>query len=341
MKVTDFNYDLPEELIAQFPLADRLSSRLMVIKKKQHTIAHEMFYDLPKYIKSGDCLVLNNTKVLPSRLHGIKEETSAEIEILLLRERANNCWEVMVKPAKRVRVGTKISFGEKLSAKCIETKEEGIRILEFYYEGKFLEILDEIGAMPLPPYIHKALTDKSRYQTVYAKMRGSAAAPTAGFHFTDALLNQLKERGVQIEFVTLHVGLGTFRPVMVDEVENHRMHSEEYEVDSETAARLNLVKQEGRRIVCVGTTSARTLEANYSKYGAFKATKEETDIFIYPPYQFHAFDGLITNFHLPKSTLLMLISAFAGWELIKEAYSVAIKEKYRFFSFGDAMLLVD
>ena len=340
MKVEDFNYDLPEELIAQTPLPKRDESRLLVLDKKTGEIEHKKFYHIIDYLNPGDTLVLNNSKVLPARLIGVKEETNAVIEILLLKNMENDCWECLVKPARRIKVGTIVSFGEgKLKAKCIYEGEEGIRHFEFLYEGIFLEILEELGTMPLPPYIHEKLKDQSRYQTVYAKEVGSAAAPTAGLHFTKELLKKIEEKGVHIAYVTLHVGLGTFRPVSVDKIEDHEMHSEFYTMDFETAKLLNETRKKGHRIIAVGTTSTRTLETIMSLYGTFKECNGWTKIFIYPGYQFKGIDCLITNFHLPKSTLVMLVSALAGRENILHAYQVAVSEKYRFFSFGDAMFI--
>ena len=340
MKVEDFNYELPEELIAQTPLPKRDESRLLVLDKKTGEIEHKKFYHIIDYLNPGDTLVLNNSKVLPARLIGVKEETNAVIEILLLKNMENDCWECLVKPARRIKVGTIVSFGEgKLKAKCIYEGEEGIRHFEFLYEGIFLEILEELGTMPLPPYIHEKLKDQSRYQTVYAKEVGSAAAPTAGLHFTKELLKKIEEKGVHIAYVTLHVGLGTFRPVSVDKIEDHEMHSEFYTMDFETAKLLNETRKKGHRIIAVGTTSTRTLETIMSLYGTFKECNGWTKIFIYPGYQFKGIDCLITNFHLPKSTLVMLVSALAGRENILHAYQVAVSEKYRFFSFGDAMFI--
>ena len=340
MKVEDFNYELPEELIAQTPLPKRDESRLLVLDKKTGEIEHKKFYHIIDYLNPGDTLVLNNSKVLPARLIGVKEETNAVIEILLLKNIENDCWECLVKPARRIKVGTIVSFGEgKLKAKCIYEGEEGIRHFEFLYEGIFLEILEELGTMPLPPYIHEKLKDQSRYQTVYAKEVGSAAAPTAGLHFTKELLKKIEEKGVHIAYVTLHVGLGTFRPVSVDKIEDHEMHSEFYTMDFETAKLLNETRKKGHRIIAVGTTSTRTLETIMSLYGTFKECNGWTKIFIYPGYQFKGIDCLITNFHLPKSTLVMLVSALAGRENILHAYQVAVSEKYRFFSFGDAMFI--
>lgn len=340
MKLSEFDYNLPEELIAQTPLQKRDTSRLMVLNRKERTIEDKHFYDILDYLHAGDILVRNNTKVIPARLYGTKEETNGHVEVLLLKDLGNNVWECLVGNARIVKMGTIITFGDgSLKAKCIYIGEEGIRHFEMIYDGIFYEILDHLGTMPLPPYIKEKLEDSSRYQTVYAKIEGSAAAPTAGLHFTDEILEKVQEKGVEILDVTLHVGLGTFRPVKVDDVLEHHMHSEFYMIDEETAQKLNTAKANGQRIISVGTTSTRTLEANYKKYGQFKATQESTDIFIYPGYQFEAIDALITNFHLPKSTLVMLVSAFADKEFIMEAYHHAVEEKYRFFSFGDCMFI--
>lgn len=340
MKLSEFDYNLPEELIAQTPLQKRDTSRLMVLNRKERTIEDKHFYDILDYLHTGDILVRNNTKVIPARLYGTKEETNGHVEVLLLKDLGNNVWECLVGNARIVKMGTIITFGDgSLKAKCIYIGEEGIRHFEMIYDGIFYEILDHLGTMPLPPYIKEKLEDSSRYQTVYAKIEGSAAAPTAGLHFTDEILEKVQEKGVEILDVTLHVGLGTFRPVKVDDVLEHHMHSEFYMIDEETAQKLNTAKANGQRIISVGTTSTRTLEANYKKYGQFKATQESTDIFIYPGYQFEAIDALITNFHLPKSTLVMLVSAFADKEFIMKAYHHAVEEKYRFFSFGDCMFI--
>ena len=340
MKTDDFDYYLPEELIAQTPLKDRSSSRLLVLDKKTGEIEHKHFYDIIDYLDKGDTLVLNNTKVIPARLIGEKIDTKAVIEILLLKNIDGDNWECLVKPARRIKIGTIVSFGDGLlKAECIKELDEGIRHFKLIYEGILVEILDKLGTMPLPPYIHEKLVDQSRYQTVYAKEVGSAAAPTAGLHFTKELLEKIKEKGINICYVTLHVGLGTFRPVTVDDVTKHKMHSEYYEMSSETANMLNKAKKEGRRIISVGTTSTRTLETIISKYNEFKECSGFTDIFIYPGYEFKAIDALITNFHLPKSTLIMLVSALASKEIILNAYKEAVNEKYRFFSFGDAMFI--
>ena len=340
MKLSEFDYNLPEELIAQTPLQKRDTSRLMVLNRKERTIEDKHFYDILDYLHAGDILVRNNTKVIPARLYGTKEETNGHVEVLLLKDLGNNVWECLVGNARIVKMGTIITFGDgSLKAKCIDIGEEGIRHFEMIYDGIFYEILDHLGKMPLPPYIKEKLEDSNRYQTVYAKIEGSAAAPTAGLHFTDEILQKVQEKGVEILDVTLHVGLGTFRPVKVDDVLEHHMHSEFYMIDEETAQKLNTAKANGQRIISVGTTSTRTLEANYKKYGQFKAPQESTDIFIYPGYQFEAIDALITNFHLPKSTLVMLVSAFADKEFIMKAYHHAVEEKYRFFSFGDCMFI--
>lgn len=340
MSTEDFNYDLPERLIAQTPLKDRSSSKLLVMDRNTGEIEHKHFTDIIDYLVPGDVLVINDTKVIPARLIGEKEETKAVIELLLLKELGSDEWECLSRPFKRLHVGTKISFGNGLlEAIVTEKKSEGIVHVKFIYQGIFLEILDKLGEMPLPPYIHEKLEDKNRYQTVYAKNLGSAAAPTAGLHFTNELLEKIKEKGIIITNVTLHVGLGTFRPVEVEDVTKHHMHSEFYMMSKETADILNLAKKEHRRIIAVGTTSTRTLEANFKKYGKFQATQESTDIFIYPGYQFEAIDALITNFHLPKSTLVMLVSAFADKDYIMKAYHHAVEEKYRFFSFGDCMFI--
>ncbi len=340
MQLEDFNYDLPEELIAQTPLSQRDASRLLVLDKKTGETSHHVFSDILDYMEEGDTLVLNDTKVLPARLIGIKEDTKAVIEILLLKDLQSDTWEALVKPAKRVHVGTIISFGNgELKAKCIEEKEEGIRKFSLIYQGILVEILEKLGTMPLPPYIHEKLEDQSRYQTVYAKNLGSSAAPTAGLHFTKELLEKIKAKKVHVVSVTLHVGLGTFRPVQVENILDHHMHTEYYEMSQETADILTQTKENHKKIIAVGTTSVRTLESVIEKYGHFQACSGETNIFIYPGYKFQAIDSLITNFHLPKSTLLMLVSALAGRENILKAYQEAIQKKYRFFSFGDSMLI--
>ena len=340
MKVEDYNYNLPQELIAQTPLKDRSSSKLLVLDKNNGSIKDLHFYDIVDLLDENDCLVFNDTKVIPSRIYGNKTDTNANIEVLLLKETEENIWEALTRPAKRIHLGTIISFGDGLlKATCVGLGEDGKRLLKMEYEGIFLEVLDKIGEMPLPPYIHEKLQEQDRYQTVYAKDYGSAAAPTAGLHFTKEILEKLKEKKIQTEYVTLHVGLGTFRPVMVDNIEEHVMHSEFYKMNKETAERLNEAKRNGKRIISVGTTSTRTLESIYNKYGKFVECSENTNIFIYPPYEFKAIDALITNFHLPKSTLIMLVSSLSTREFILNAYNHAIEEKYRFFSFGDAMFI--
>ena len=340
MKTDDFDFYLPEELIAQTPISKRDASKLMVVDKKTGSVSNHVFSDIINYLNKGDVLVLNDTKVMPARLFGVKEDTLAHIEVLLLKNIKDDIWSCLVKPAKRVKVGTIISFGDGLlKAKCINVKEEGIREFIFIYDGIFYEILDKLGTMPLPPYIKEKLEDKDRYQTVYAKNIGSAAAPTAGLHFTKELLNQISEKGVIICYVTLHVGLGTFRPVNVSDVTNHKMHSEYYEMSEEVANTLNKAKEENRKIISVGTTSVRVLETVMNKYNKFCKCSGWTDIFIYPGYKFRAVDNLITNFHLPKSTLIMLVSALASREIILNAYNEAVKNKYRFFSFGDSMFI--
>ena len=341
MNINDFDYNLPSELIAQTPLKERSSSRLLILNKNNGNVKHEHFYNIVNYLSKGDVLVLNDTKVIPARLIGSKEETNAVIELLLLKELTDNKWECLARPCKRLKVGTIISFGDGLlKAKVIEKLEDGIVHVELIYDGILMEILDKLGTMPLPPYIHEKLQDQSRYQTVYAKNIGSAAAPTAGLHFTKELLKEIENKGVIITYVTLHVGLGTFRPVEVDNILDHKMHSEFYVMSEETAEILNNAKKDGRRVIAVGTTSTRTLETIASNNnGLFKSCAGNTDIFIYPGYKFKAIDALITNFHLPKSTLVMLVSALAGRDNILNAYSEAIKEKYRFFSFGDAMFI--
>ena len=340
MKTEDFDYELPEELIAQTPLEKRDSSRLLVLDKKTGEIEHKHFSDIIDYLEKGDTLVLNDTKVLPARLIGNKVDTDAVIEVLMLKEIEKDTWECLSKPAKRVKIGTVVTFGnDKLKAECIGIGEEGIRIFKFLYKGIFLEVLDSLGEMPLPPYIHEKLKEKDRYNTVYAKNNGSAAAPTAGLHFTKDLLKRIEEKGINVVYITLHVGLGTFRPVSVDNINEHHMHSEFYMMSKKTADILNKAKKEGTRIISVGTTSTRTLETIMSLYGEFKECSGWTSIFIYPGYEFKAINALITNFHLPKSTLVMLVSALAGRENILNAYKVAVNEKYRFFSFGDSMFI--
>ena len=341
MDINDFDYDLPEELIAQDPIEDRSSSRLLLLDKKTGKTQDKIFRDIIDELNPGDCLVINNTKVIPARLMGVKEDTGAHIEVLLLKREQDDVWEVLVKPGKKAKPGTIITFGDgRLKAEVLEVVEDGNRKIRFSYQGIFEEILDELGQMPLPPYITHQLKDKNRYQTVYAKIEGSAAAPTAGLHFTDEIIEKIKAKGIEILDVTLHVGLGTFRPVKVDDVLEHHMHSEYYMIEPDVADKLNQAKQNGQRIIAVGTTSTRTLEANMKKYGKFTSVHENTDIFIYPGYKYEAIDCLITNFHLPKSTLLMLISAFASKEFIFKAYHEAIENKYRFFSFGDSMFII-
>lgn len=341
--VTNINYydfELPEELIAQTPELKRDHSRLMVLDKDEESISHHHFYDILDYLHEGDVLVRNNSKVIPARLLGTKEETNAHVEVLLLKDLGNNIWECLCGNAKVIKLNTIISFGDgSLKAKCVEIKEEGIRRMELIYKGILFEILDKLGKMPLPPYIHTECDDNSRYQTVYAKIEGSAAAPTAGFHFTSELFEKIKAKGVTVVDVTLHIGLGTFRPVKVEDIKDHNMHSEVYEITQEAADILNKAKEEGRRIISIGTTSTRTLESCMQKYGKFVETREATSIFIYPGYTFKAIDCLITNFHLPKSTLIMLVSALAGHDFVLKAYNEAVKEKYRFFSFGDSMFI--
>ena len=339
MTTEDFDFDLPENLIAQTPLKKRDSSRLLVLDRKTGEINHKHFTDIIDYLNEGDTLVLNDTKVIPARLIGIKEETSAVIEILMLKEVKSNIWECLVKPAKRVKMGTVINFGDELSCKCIFKGEEGICHFELIYNGILYEILDRLGEMPLPPYIHEKLKDKDRYQTVYAKNIGSAAAPTAGLHFTSELLLKIKEKKVNIAYITLHVGLGTFRPVSVTNIQDHKMHSEFYSMSKSTADLLNKTRKNGHKIISVGTTTTRTLETIMNLYGEFRECSGWTDIFIYPGYEFKAIDKLITNFHLPKSTLVMLVSAFASKENIMKCYNEAIEKEYRFFSFGDSMLI--
>lgn len=340
MKTSDFYYDLPKELIAQDPLSDRASSRLMVIDKETGEIAHKSFRDITDYLRPGDCLVINDTRVIPARLLGVRENTGGRVEILLLKRKTGDVWESLVKPGKKCRVGSRVVFGDgDLTAEIIEVLPDGNRLVRFEYEGIFEEVLDRLGQMPLPPYITHELKDKNRYQTVYARYEGSAAAPTAGLHFTQELLDQIKEMGVHIARVTLHVGLGTFRPVKVDNVLDHHMHSEYYQVTREAADIINGARRSGGRIISVGTTSTRTLESVALDDGTILAGSGNTDIFIYPGYRFKAIDCLITNFHLPESTLLMLVSALAGKDLILKAYEEAVKERYRFFSFGDAMFI--
>ncbi|HEL5925505.1 TPA: tRNA preQ1(34) S-adenosylmethionine ribosyltransferase-isomerase QueA [Clostridioides difficile] len=340
MKTSDFKFDLPQELIAQVPIEDRASSRLMVLDKETGNIEHKVFRDIIEYLNPGDCLVLNNTRVIPARLIGEKLETGGKIEFLLLKRIEEDTWQALVKPGKRAKVGTKFSFGNgKLIGEVVDLSDEGSRIIKFHYDGIFEEILDELGNMPLPPYITARLDEKERYQTVYSKHNGSAAAPTAGLHFTEELLNKIKEKGVDIAFVTLHVGLGTFRPVKVEDVLNHKMHSEYYMVSQEAADKINRAKENGKNVICVGTTSCRTIESACNEYGKMKETSGWTEIFIYPGYKFKVLDKLITNFHLPESTLIMLVSAICGKDNVLNAYNEAVKERYRFFSFGDAMII--
>lgn len=338
MRVDDFDYFLPEELIAQVPLLDRSSSKLLVVNRNNGDLTHSHFYNIVDMIEENSVLVLNNTKVLPSRIYGKKVDTGANIELLLLKE-MNGYWEVLAKPFRRLKVGTVIDFGGLFQGEVVEKLTEGICHIKFIYEGIFLEKLEKLGEVPLPPYIHEKLEDGSRYQTVYANNLGSSAAPTAGLHFTEEILNKLREKGVTICYVTLHIGLGTFRPVTATTIEEHEMHSEHYHMSQDVADILNKAKEEGKKIICVGTTSVRTIESIYTKYNTFKEVEEDTNIFIYPGYKFKAVDGLITNFHLPKSTLIMLVSAFSSKDIIMNAYKEAIDNKYRFFSFGDAMFI--
>lgn len=340
MKVSDFNYNLPKELIAQVPIKDRDQSRLMVLDRKNKTIEHKIFKDIIDYLEPGDCLVRNNTKVIPARLYGVKEETGANVEFLLLKRVDGDIWEVMVKPGRKLMPGVRVEFGNGLlKAEILEKFEDGNRKVKFEYNGILNEILNEIGLMPLPPYIHEKLKDKDRYQTVYAKYEGSAAAPTAGLHFTDELFKKLKEKGVEVANVTLHVGIGTFRPVKVENIEEHDMHSEHFYIKAEDAEKINKAKREGHRVIAVGTTSCRVLESIADENGYVKEVEGDTNIFIYPGYKFKCLDALITNFHLPESTLIMLVSALAGKDFIMQAYEEAVKEQYKFFSFGDAMFI--
>lgn len=340
MKTSDFNYNLPEELIAQVPIADRSSSRLMVVDKKSGEIEHKIFKDIIDYLEEGDCLVLNDTRVIPARLIGSKVETGGKIEFLLLKRNEDDTWETLVKPGRKAKIGSEFTFGDdKLIAKVVGMGDDGSRIVKFKYDGIFEEILDELGNMPLPPYITEKLEDRERYQTVYSKHSGSAAAPTAGLHFTEDLLEEIRKKGVDEAFVTLHVGLGTFRPVKVDDVLEHKMHSEYFIVNQEAADKINKAKKNGKKVICVGTTSCRTIESASEEDGTLKAKSGWTEIFIYPGYDFKIMDNLITNFHLPESTLIMLVSALSSKEKILNAYEEAVKERYRFFSFGDAMFL--
>lgn len=342
MRTEDFNFELPEELIAQDPLEDRSSSRLLVLNKQTGEVQHHGFKEIVKYLNPGDCLVINDTKVIPARLIGSKVGTDAKIEVLLLKRNENDIWETLVKPGKKMKPGVKVSFGDGLLiGEVLEVVEEGNRLIQFHYEGIFEEILDQLGQMPLPPYITHQLQDKNRYQTVYARNIGSAAAPTAGLHFTPEILRELKAKGVDIARVTLHVGLGTFRPVKVDNILEHHMHSEFYQIDQDAADKINKAKESGHRVICVGTTSCRTIESAAAEDGHLEATSGWTEIFIYPGYQFKVLDCLLTNFHLPESTLIMLVSALAGREHVLAAYEEAVRERYRFFSFGDAMFITD
>lgn len=339
MNISDFDYFLPEKQIAQVPADPRDSSRMMVLSPKTQTIEHRHFYQLDEYLTDGDVLIFNDTRVIPARLIGVRQPTGGKAEVFLLRQLERDRWEVLVKPGKKMRVGSVIAFGHELSCEVLAHTDFGGRIVKFSYEGIFEEILDRLGTMPLPPYIHETLEDPERYQTIYSREKGSAAAPTAGLHFTDSLMDRLRKKGVHLGFVTLHVGLGTFRPVQVDEIEDHVMHSEFYSIPTETADLIRMAKQEGRRVVAVGTTSIRTLESAAVDHGMIEAKQGWTNIFIYPGYQFKIVDAVITNFHLPKSTLIMLVSAFAGREFTLQAYQTAVEENYRFFSFGDAMLI--
>ena len=340
MKKSDFYYYLPEELIAQTPIEPRDASRLMVLNAQNGEVVHKHFKDIIEYLNEGDTLILNNTRVLPARIFGTRVDTGAIVEFVLLKQKTQKVWECIAGPGKKAKKGYKFTFSNKLSAEVKEVLPDGNRIVEFFCDNEFLSVLDEVGQMPLPPYIKEKLEDKERYQTVYSKELGSAAAPTAGLHFTDELLNSLKEKGINIAYVTLHVGLGTFRPVKVDEITEHKMHSEHYTISKETAEIINKTKKNGGRVICVGTTSCRTLESAAAKYNQIKECDDDTEIFIYPGYKFKVMDGIITNFHLPESTLIMLVSAFAGYDNTMSAYDTAVKEKYRFFSFGDAMLIV-
>ena len=341
LKTSDYYFDLPKELIAQDPLEDRSASRLLVLDRRTGSIEHKVFRDILQYLMPGDCLVLNDTRVIPARLLGVKEDTGAAVEVLLLKRREKDVWEALVRPGKKLRPGARVTFGDgRLRAEILDVVEEGNRLVQFSYEGIWEEVLDSLGEMPLPPYITHKLLDKNRYQTVYAKYEGSAAAPTAGLHFTKELLAEVEAMGVDLAYVTLHVGLGTFRPVKVDNVKEHHMHSEFYQITKEAADKINRAKESGHRVICVGTTSCRTVESAADEKGRLTACSGNTDIFIYPGYRFKVLDGLITNFHLPESTLVMLVSALAGRENILSAYREAIRERYRFFSFGDAMLIV-
>lgn len=341
LKTSDYDFDLPPELIAQDPLTDRSGSRLLTLDRDSGTVGHHQFREITDYLRPGDCLVLNNTKVIPARLYGVKQETGAVIEVLLLRRRENDLWETLVKPGKKARAGTQLIFGDgELTGVVSDVLEDGNRLIRFTYEGIWEEVLDRLGEMPLPPYITHKLQDRTRYQTIYARYEGSAAAPTAGLHFTEQLLREIEAKGVSLVYVTLHVGLGTFRPVKVENIQEHLMHSEWYEVTEEAAERINRSKREGGRILCVGTTSCRTVESAANESGIVRPGQGSTEIFIYPGYRFRVLDGLLTNFHLPQSTLLMLVSALAGRKHVLAAYEEAVRERYRFFSFGDAMLIL-
>ncbi len=340
MKTSDFFYNLPEELIAQTPVEPRNSSRLMVLSRDSGAVEHKHFYNLPEFLKPGDCLVLNDTRVLPARMYGVREDTGAVVEFVLLRQHGNMLWECLAGPGKKAKEGYKFKFSDKLSATVTEVMPDGNRMIEFRCDGDFFTVLDEVGQMPLPPYIKEKLKDKERYQTVYSKEAGSAAAPTAGLHFTKEMLESIKKSGVNIAYVTLHVGLGTFRPVKVEDVTKHKMHTEHFYIPGEAADIINETKKNGGRVICVGTTSCRTVESCAARYGEIRSCSGDTDIFIYPGFEFKCMDGLVTNFHLPESTLIMLVSAFAGYDNVMNAYNTAVKEKYRFFSFGDAMLII-
>lgn len=340
MKTSDFFYDLPEELIAQTPVEPRNSSRLMVLSRDSGAVEHKHFYNLPEFLKPGDCLVLNDTRVLPARMYGVREDTGAVVEFVLLRQHGNMLWECLAGPGKKAKEGYKFKFSDKLSATVTEVMPDGNRMIEFRCDGDFFTVLDVVGQMPLPPYIKEKLKDKERYQTVYSKEAGSAAAPTAGLHFTKEMLESIKKSGVNIAYVTLHVGLGTFRPVKVEDVTKHKMHTEHFYIPGEAADIINETKKNGGRVICVGTTSCRTVESCAARYGEIRSCSGDTDIFIYPGFEFKCMDGLVTNFHLPESTLIMLVSAFAGYDNVMNAYNTAVKEKYRFFSFGDAMLII-
>ena len=340
MKTSDFFYDLPEELIAQTPVEPRNSSRLMVLSRDSGAVEHRHFYDLPEFLKPGDCLVLNDTRVLPARMYGVREDTGAVVEFVLLRQHGNMLWECLAGPGKKAKEGYKFKFSDKLNATVTEVMPDGNRMIEFQCDGDFFTVLDEVGQMPLPPYIKEKLKDKERYQTVYSKEAGSAAAPTAGLHFTKEMLEGIKKSCVNIAYVTLHVGLGTFRPVKVEDVTKHKMHTEHFYIPEEAADIINETKKNGGRVICVGTTSCRTVESCAARYGEIRSCSGDTDIFIYPGFEFKCMDGLVTNFHLPESTLIMLVSAFAGYDNVMNAYNTAVKEKYRFFSFGDAMLII-